>query len=54
LLDDMQQAFAEADTALRAGDLAAYADKVAEAEALLAQALELIGQPTTPEAPAAG
>jgi len=54
LLDAMQQAFVEADTALRAGDLAAYADKVAEAQALLAQALELIGQPTAPEAPAAG
>jgi hypothetical protein len=54
LLDAMQQAFAEADAALRAGDLATYAAKVAAAQALLAQALELIGQPTAPEAPAAG
>jgi uncharacterized membrane protein (UPF0182 family) len=43
LLQAAQQAFDEADTALRAGDLSTYADKVAEAEGFIERALLLIG-----------
>jgi uncharacterized membrane protein (UPF0182 family) len=44
LLQAAQEAFAEADAALRAGDLATYADKVAEAESFIERALNLIGE----------
>ena len=43
LLDRAQAAFIEADAALRAGNLAGYAEKVAEAQALITQAVELLG-----------
>ncbi len=41
LLEQAQAAFDEADAALRAGDLATYAEKVAEAQRLVAQAGQL-------------
>jgi len=47
LLDRAQAAFVAADTALRAGDLAGYAARVAEAEALVEQAVGLLGATTT-------
>ncbi len=43
LLDQAQAAFIEADAALRNGDLAGYAEKVAEAQALIADAVDLLG-----------
>jgi uncharacterized membrane protein (UPF0182 family) len=43
LLDRAQAAFVAADTALRQGDLAGYAEKVAEAQALVQQAVALLG-----------
>jgi len=43
LLQAAQQAFTEADAALRDGDLATYADKVAEAQGFIDRALTLIG-----------
>jgi len=43
LLDRAQAAFVAADTALRSGDLAGYAARVAEAEALVQQAVALLG-----------
>ncbi len=43
LLNQAQAAFIEADTALRSGDLAGYAEKVAEAQALIAEAVDLLG-----------
>ena len=43
LLDQAQAAFVAADTALRTGDLAGYAAKMAEAEALVEQAVGLLG-----------
>ncbi|MBN2114403.1 MAG: UPF0182 family protein [Acidimicrobiia bacterium] len=43
LLDQAQAAFVAADTALRSGDLAGYAEKVAEAQALVQQAVDLLG-----------
>jgi hypothetical protein len=42
LLDRAATAFTEADAALRAGDLAGYADKVAEAQAAIEQARALL------------
>ncbi|MFH1331539.1 MAG: UPF0182 family protein [Actinomycetota bacterium] len=45
LLDRAQAAFVAADTALRSGDLAGYAAKVAEAQALVEQAVGLLGGP---------
>ena len=44
LLDRAQAAFIEADAALRNGDLAGYAEKVAEAQALIADAVDLLGE----------
>jgi uncharacterized membrane protein (UPF0182 family) len=44
LLDQAQAAFIEADTALRNGDLAGYAEAVAEAQALIAEAVDLLGE----------
>ncbi len=44
LLQAAQRAFDEADVALRAGDLATYADKVAEAQGFIDRALALIGE----------
>lgn len=43
LLDQAQAAFLAADQALRNGDLAGYADSVAQAQALVAQAVDLLG-----------
>ncbi len=43
LLDRAQAAFIEADAALRNGDLAGYAEKVAEAQALIGEAVDLLG-----------
>ena len=43
LLQRADDAFVAAESALRAGDLATYADQVAEAQRLIAQALSLIG-----------
>ena len=43
LLQAAQDAFAEADVALRAGDLATYAEKVADAQSFIERALSLIG-----------
>jgi hypothetical protein len=43
LLDRAQAAFVAADTALRNGDLAGYAARVAEAQALVQQAVGLLG-----------
>jgi hypothetical protein len=43
LLDRAQAAFLAADTALRSGDLGGYAEKVAEAQALVQQAVDLLG-----------
>ena len=43
LLDRAQAAFIEADAALRNGDLAGYGEKVAEAQALIAEAVDLLG-----------
>jgi len=42
LVEAAQQAFADANAALRAGDLGRYADKVAEAERLIEQAAALL------------
>ena len=44
LLQQAEDAFDAADTALRAGDLARYAEQVEEAQALIAQALALIAE----------
>ena len=44
LLDQAQAAFLEADTALRNGDLAGYAEAVAQAQALVQQAVALLGE----------
>ena len=44
LLDQAQAAFVAADTALRSGDLAGYAAKVAEAQALVQQAVAPAGR----------
>jgi uncharacterized membrane protein (UPF0182 family) len=53
-LERAQQLFAEADAALRSGDLGTYQDKVEEAQALIDQALEtlaeLIEEPAAAEA----
>jgi uncharacterized membrane protein (UPF0182 family) len=43
LLQQAEQLFTEAETALRAGDLGTYADKEAQARALVQQALDLLG-----------
>jgi hypothetical protein len=43
LLDRAQAAFVAADAALRRGDLAGYAENVAEAQALVQQAVDLLG-----------
>ena len=51
LLDQAQAAFIEADAALRNGDLAGYAEKVAEAQALIADAVDLLGATTTTTVP---
>ena len=48
LLDQAQAAFVAADTALRAGDLAGYATQMAAAQALVDQALALLGGPASP------
>jgi uncharacterized membrane protein (UPF0182 family) len=44
LLEAAQTAFADADAALRNGDLSRYAEKVAEAQAFIERALALIGE----------
>lgn len=43
-LEDAEQAFADADAALRRGDLATYQAKTAEAKALVAKALRALGR----------
>ena len=43
LLEAAESVFAEADEALRDGDLGLYQEKVGEAEDLLSRALELLG-----------
>jgi uncharacterized membrane protein (UPF0182 family) len=43
LLQQAEQLFTEAETALKAGDLGTYADKEAQARALVQQALDLLG-----------
>ena len=43
LIEAAQQAFTDADAALRAGDLSRYAELVAEAQRLIDQASELLG-----------
>jgi uncharacterized membrane protein (UPF0182 family) len=47
LVDAAQQALADADQALRDGDLGTYADKVAEAKSLIGRAKDLIDSGTT-------
>lgn len=54
LLAEADELFAEAETALRAGDLGTYQDKVEAARALVAQALTLLGdngEPSTSPTP---
>jgi hypothetical protein len=58
LLDRADAKFEEADVALADGDLGDYQDAVAEARALVQQAIDLVAaadkQPAEPEAPAQG
>ncbi len=44
LLQQAEEAFAEAEQALRAGDLGRYQDKVEEGRELIQQALDLLAQ----------